>query len=594
LPIAFSILLPTRNISRAKAYFFAWLIAVFSSYAFAAGRQGDAALPTRADAAAVEKLPLIASYRQSLSGAQGKAPFVLRLFGEMGNDALEAQELALADARFTAHAQAQGKTLRAEVMGVYPLRESDVSQPDMAQCQKAARCFRVDLYNFATNDGYVATVDQSGKRVLAVNKLTGIAPEISARLERAAITLAMHSPLVEKALKRKPVESDFVMATTRTSLAKSRCERSGHLCVAPTIVDGNSALFVIVDLTDFRVAGVRWNKLGRAGVAPTERRVQNEAIAREYCEKATAINRDGWSFNFQITSSDGVRVGEIAYRGKPWLKSVKTVDWHVRYSWKDRYGYSDAVGCPMFSQAAVVAIDPPEFVDLLEEGKKVGFSLIQDFRSDQWPKPCNYYYRQRFDFYNDGRFRPVSASFGRGCGDDATYRPVTRIEFAASAHVSQWSGTKWERWLREDWKLAEKLSAAPSGATLLFSGAENAATELVVNKGGWENSRGDNPLLYVTLHPADRDEGASDLPSIGTCCNQDHRQGPEKFMQPPESIPPQNTAPLVLWYVAQLQNDSKPGSEYCWADFVLTDGVYQPKAYPCFSGPLLRPVRISP
>ncbi len=541
------------------------------------------------------QLPLLGSYRQSLATAQSTSPYVLRLFGQMGNEALEAQELALADARFSAHARVQGISLRAEIMGVYPLRDSDASQPDMAQCQKSTRCFRVEAYNFASNDGYVATVDQGAKKVLAVNKLLGIAPEISQRLERAAIELALNSPLVEKALKRKPQEADFVMATTRSSLAKSRCERSGHLCVAPTVVEGNSALFVIVDLTDFQVVGVRWNKLGRAGAAPTQRRVQNETIAREFCERATTIERDGWQFNFQITSSDGVRVGEIAYRGTPWLKSVKTVDWHVRYSWKDRYGYSDAVGCPMFSQAAVVAIDPPEFVDLIEAGVKVGFSLIQDFRSDQWPKPCNYYYRQRFDFYADGRFRPVSASFGRGCGDDATYRPVTRIEFESAPQVAQWSGTKWERWTREDWKLASQLPTAPGGATLLFSGsAESAQTELVVNKGGWENSRGDNPHLYITLHPTGRDEGASDLPSIGTCCNQDHRQGPEKFMVPPEPIPAQNTAPLVLWYVAQLQNDASAGKEYCWADYVLTEGVYQPKAYPCFSGPLLRPVRAKP
>jgi hypothetical protein len=588
---------PPRLLHTCGAVFnlFAVILSGYATAAFGAGKQGEAALPARAERASAERLPLIAAYRQSMKTAQGKAPFVLRLSGDLTNEALEAQELALADARFTGHAQSQGRALRVEVLGVYPLRDSDVSQPDMAQCQKSTRCFRVDAYNFATNDGYVATVDQGAKKVLAVNKLIGIAPEISARLERAAIELALSAPLVEKALKRKPVASDFVMATTRTSLAKSRCERSGHLCVAPTIVEGNSALFVIVDLTDFRVAGVRWNKLGRAAAAPTERRVQNEAIAREYCERATAIEREGWTFNFQITSSDGVRVADVAFRGKPWLKSVKTVDWHVRYSWKDRYGYSDAVGCPMFSQAAVVAIDPPEFVDLMEEGVRVGFSLIQDFRSDQWPKPCNYYYRQRFDFYSDGRFRPVSASFGRGCGDDATYRPVTRIEFHTAPQVSQWAGNSWQRWAKEDWKPAAQLSAGPSGANLLF-GADSEATktEVVANTGRWENSRGDNALLYVTLHPADRDEGASDLPSIGTCCNEDHRQGPEKFMQPPEVITASNTAPLVLWYVAQMKNEATPGKEYCWADFVLTDGVYQPKAYPCFSGPLLRQIPSKP
>jgi hypothetical protein len=526
-------------------------------------------------------------YKESLAAARLANPPVLKLSAPLTNDAQEAQALALRDPRFTAHARdAQGRAYRVEVLGVYPLRESDaVASAQFAVCMQNARCHRVDAYNFGTGDGYSAVVNVSARSVLGVNRMVGIAPEISARLERAAIELARTSPLVEKALGRVPAAQDFVMGATRTSLARSHCERSAHLCVAPTIVAGNSALFVIVDLTDFRVAGVRWNKLGRSTTAPTEKRVQNEAIARQYCERATKIERNGWTFDFQITSSDGVRVGDIAYRGDPWIKSVKTVDWHVRYSWKDRYGYSDAVGCPMFSQAAVVAIDPPEFVDLVEGGKSVGFSLIQDFRSDQWPRPCNYYYRQRFDFFDDGRFRPVSASFGRGCGDDATYRPVTRVEFVGNARVAQWSGTTWQAWSREQWKLAESIPASPVGAKLAMQHPAQR-TEVIPNTTALEFSRGDNAWLFVTAHPAGRDEGASDLPAIGNCCNQDHRQGPEKFMNPPEAL--DGNTPVVLWYVAQLSNDSRPGNEYCWADYELIDGVPTPKAFPCYSGVLLQ------
>ncbi len=63
---------------------------------------------------------------------------------------------------------------------------------------------------------------------------------------------------------------------------------------------------------------------------------------------------------------------------------------------------------------------------------------------------------------------------------------------------------------------------------------------------------------------------------------------PEKFIEPnPEPI---GNAPLVLWYVAQMKNDSRKGQEYCWADYVLEAGIYAERAYPCYSGPMLRKV----
>jgi hypothetical protein len=240
------------------------LLSVYSSFTFAAGKQGLADVAPRSATARVPEA--VTAYRESLAAARNASPPILKLSGALDNEAQEAQALALADNRFTAHAKdAQGRALRVEVLGVYPLRESDAAAaPEFAPCVQQAKCFRVDAYNFGTGDGYVATVNFTQRRVLAVNRMVGIAPEISARLERTAIELARTSPLVEKTLGRVPTVQDFVMANTRTSLAKSRCERSGHLCVAPTIVEGNSALFVIVDLTDFRVAGVRWSKLGRS------------------------------------------------------------------------------------------------------------------------------------------------------------------------------------------------------------------------------------------------------------------------------------------------------------------------------------------
>ena len=77
--------------------------------------------------------------------------------------------------------------------------------------------------------------------------------------------------------------------------------------------------------------------------------------------------------------------------------------------------------------------------------------------------------------------------------------------------------------------------------------------------------------------------------TIGPCCNTDYHQGPEKFIEPaPDNI--QNKK-LVVWYVAQLKNDNTKGSEYCWAESVLENGVYVTKSYPGFCGPMFIPVK---
>ncbi|MCX8098075.1 MAG: hypothetical protein N3F11_03555 [Casimicrobiaceae bacterium] len=150
----------------------------------------------------------------------------------------------------------------------------------------------------------------------------------------------------------------------------------------------------------------------------------------------------------------------------------------------------------MFSQAAVVAIDPPRFEPLRERGVEVGFSLVQDFRSEQWPRPCNYFYRQRFDFYRDGRFRPWAASYGRACSEGATYRPVTRIEFADMSRVAADEGGRWVEWSREGWRRSRDLSPDETQAKLRFT-----------------NSRGDT----IFVRPLDGAPGARE--NARTCAS---------------------------------------------------------------------------
>jgi hypothetical protein len=433
------------------------------------------------------------------------------------------------------------------------------------------------------------------KALINIANIPRAQPDIPEHLVELALDIAASSPAVEKALGEKPNRKVALMASTKTSLNRTRCERSRHLCVAPTFVKGNKALWVIVDLTDMRVAGLRWTDVGAtAGAAPpqravTEARLQNEFITENYCERETKLAKGDWSMNYMLTNSDGLRIAEVEYKGKKVFDSVKLVDWHVSYSRKDAFGYSDAVGCPFFSQAAVIAAEPPRIEEITEDGKAAGFALVQHFWSEGWPQPCNYYYIQRNEFYNDGRFRPMAASVGRGCGMDGTYRPVTRIALAQAGNFSEWASDSWSDWSTERWQAAEdKTQSTKEGYRYRWQNKEGGFY-ITPSRGQFKDAgRGDKPFVYVTAR-GKKDEGDSDLPTLGPCCNTNHEQGPEKFIsKPPESI---RDAKQVLWYVAELKNDGKAGQEYCWANSVIENGIIESKTFPCFSGPLFTPAK---
>jgi hypothetical protein len=69
----------------------------------------------------------------------------------------------------------------------------------------------------------------------------------------------------------------------------------------------------------------------------------------------------------------------------------KDVDWHVGYatgSGGKRVGFRDAVGCPVFSSAAII----PYSLPTISDDPAGGFALKMTFRSPNWPQPCNYQY----------------------------------------------------------------------------------------------------------------------------------------------------------------------------------------------------------
>ncbi len=247
------------------------------------------------------------------------------------------------------------------------------------------------------------------------------------------------------------------------------------------------------------------------------------------------------------------------------------------------FGYNDAMGCPMFSTSVVLPFNGPQVRDL---HNAEGFMLTQDFRNPKWPMACNYRYENRFEFYDDGSFRIVGVNKGRGCGDNAIYRPVMRIDMALDGNESFYSyenEKEWKRWEKEGSKRVEKSDV--KYAFKIRSAKDPQKAYLIEpNRGQFgDGSRGDNATLYAT-HFKEK-EGDRDLLTLGSCCDL-KADGVEPYVNG-ERI---DGADIVLWYVPTIQNDAREGHEYCWADTAI-DAYGNPyvQIWPCTVGPKFVP-----
>ena len=487
-----------------------------------------------------------------------------------------------------------------EIFSISLARASDLPKPTETTPSVNTTIYRIELYNFAKNRTIIGFVDIYTSKILDIQQFEATQPDLPPHLTHLALQIACDAPEVAAALGFKPTPNEALMAGTKTALNRTRCERSHHLCVAPTFVQNDKALWAIIDLTDNRLVGTRWTFTGAKQPIPTEKRLQNDIVTQCICEKINHIERDDWQFDYMLTSSDGLRISDVYYKHKRIISSAKLVDWHVSYSKSEGFGYSDAVGCPTFSTAAVVAFDTPRVATLIQNDENQGFTLEQIFSSEQWPLPCNYNYLQRFEFYKDGRFRLAAASLGRGCGNDGWYRPVFRIDLAGEQKsvaeaknteggqkINPTTKTTWENWQTENWRLQDERTVySKEGYQLKISNSTGKGFYIEPNRGQFkDNSRGDNAFLYITKHNAK--EGDADLPTIGPCCNTNFEQGPEKFINN-ENL--ENQA-LTVWYVPQLKNDDTIGREYCWAKGYLENGIYKTHIYPCLAGAMFVPIK---
>jgi hypothetical protein len=544
------------------------------------------------------KLPLLKDYISRIEESLKQNPPVLLIEKQQLKTEQQylAQLIAINNKQFikySHHHQTQ-IPLRNEIMTVRPLIAADITAKKsqiLKNCQQ--HCYRVEMYNYFYNMSVIAFVDTNTQQVLEINSYSDSQPDLNNKLTQLAIAIAKNSKLVQQQLNNS--ESNPTMAQIKTSLKNSRCERSHHLCVAPTFVVGDRALWAIVDLTDGDIVGTRWTELGESGppIEVTERQLENEFVFSEFCEKAHHFNQGHWQFDYQITPSDGIEITQVKFRNETVMNSAKLLDWHVSYSSREGFGYSDAIGCPLFSSAVVIAYSGPQIEDIYHEGDHVGFAFIQDFRQPPWPTPCNYRYEQRFEFYKDGRFRVAVADYGRGCGTDGTYRPIIRMDLEVATNgeenFSQWDGSNWQIWQKEQWQLqSEQTLYTDEGYLFKLTNADDQGFYIEPNRGQFDDgSKGDFAFSYISVKHKNKDEGKNDMVTMGSCCNKNFQQGPEQFITPSESLAKQN---LVLWYVPQIKNNGIKGQEYCWADTQVEHGVKKIKVWPCYAGPMFIPI----
>lgn len=531
-----------------------------------------------------------------------------------------AQELVLASDEFRDYARdwQTDEPLRSEIFDIYPARQSDWLHhhlPDLKSCQYSS-CYRVDMYNYGDNSTTVGLVDVASAEIVSISNIPFSQPELNQRLRDLAIKIAQESPEVVAALASAGVtDAEPTMPNVKTALNETACERSRHLCVAPTFLLGEKALWAIVDLTEERLVGVRWTELLPEGTSyhtgypyPTERLVQDEPLAATVCKEFQPLERNGWRMEYMLTKSDGLMVADVYFNDQMILRSAKLVDWHVSYSTDDGYGYNDSIGCPLADSVAIVLaykfpqIDPI-FDDTInddatnddttdDDAIEVGFSIVQDFTMPMWPFPCSYRYEQRYEFYDDGSFRIVGGNLGRGCGTEGTYRPLLRIDVALDGDegdsFAEWDGVAWQTWNEEQWQLQGAESTyTDAGIQYKIVDQNGLGYAISPSQGHFSNRAvSDNAYVYVTRHHAS--EGDADMVDFGSCCNTNHEQGPEQFIDAtPETILDSN---IVLWYVPQIENRGTAGEEYCWAETRIDGGMPVHDIWPCYAGPTFIPL----
>ncbi len=533
--------------------------------------------------------PLLSAYANLKAEALEKTlPIMLLPEKELlDNQHVLAQQLAVRDAQFIRDVRSEdGVPLHTEITSIRRMNQQEIQSMNINPAIDQKNLFRVELYNYFHNTVTVGYVEIGSRQVFKVDYFNATPPALNTRLKEMAVEIACNSRDVQEVTGagKSELKTDFYPEFQQT-----KCERSRHLCAAPVFTINGKKITVVVDLTDMMVVGINIEPLSNnsSKTFVTERTLQNDYVAKNYCGQENDLEKDSWKITYEMTSSDGLEIKNVTFGGEPVIESAKLVDWHVSYSFKEGFGYNDAMGCPVFSAAAVVAFAGPEVEEIIENGTVAGFAIMQDFRSPVWPMACNYRYQNRYEFYKDGRFRIAGVNLGLGCGTQGWYRPIFRIALNGAKKFDMWNAGGWDNWTEEAWHLQNaSTSYSPEGYLFKITDSTGKGYYIEPARGQFGvGDRGDNAYSYVVVkHPGEGDE---DIPTFGPCCNENYEQGPEQYLADPE---PLAEGELVFWYVPQIENDDTEGSEYCWAKTVIKDGQRENLAWPGIVGPMFVPV----
>ncbi|GAB4580688.1 MAG: hypothetical protein Fur0022_34300 [Anaerolineales bacterium] len=512
-----------------------------------------------------------------VEGARGKSPALPMTEGLTPEDAL-AQDLTLSDPRV--QDLTAGK--RSEVFGVGSL---GLHFPESsAECAQAD-CRLIEIYLWDEDVTISSIVNLDTRQVIEVLEMPGMHPGLNVKQMQRAAEIIYNAPEVVEILGYQP-KMEEIMPMDGNLLGTS-CANT-HLCASATFRVEDRFMWAVADLTTGQFAGIGWSP------AP-ENDGSSTLFTPEGCPPSGSVARDGWTLDHMVTGTDSLRVYNVTYNGVPVLTSVKLVEWHADYG---SSGYQDSTGCGGPGGGfPIYPYGDTQILDLLDDNNNlIGFEVVQDFRMSNWGNSCNYRYEQRIQFFTDGRFRVVSGAYGKGCGTNAIYRPVVRMDIAvngdANDNFAYYDGTQWVDVATETYRVPyTEANHGPHAVDengyawkVYDTDGTGYYVEMDVGQFG-DGGLGDNPFLYPVLHHTN--EGDTDLPVFSSgCCNDNHMQGPHQFLNN-EAITDQN---IVLWYVPQAVTDAVAPDYYCWT----LQGEPNPVTYPCFMGPMFHPIDNTP
>lgn len=517
-----------------------------------------------------------------VEGARGKSP-ALPITTDLTPEDLLAQDLVLSDP------QVQDLTVgkRSEVFGVGPI---GMHFPESSSECAQADCRSVVIYLWDEDVTINSIVNVDTRQVVDVLKLMGVHPGLNMKQMERAVEIIYNAPEVAETLGFQPKMEDIMPMDG--NLIGTTCGDT-HVCAAATFRHGDKFMWAYADLTTGEFAGIGWSP------AP-----ENDGSSTYFppgtCPPSGTVTRDGWSLQHEVTGTDSMRVYNVTYNGIPVMTSVKVVEQHADYG---SSGYQDSTGCggpgggfPIYPYGNT------QILDLLDVSNNIiGFEVVQDFRMSNWGNSCNYRYDQHIQFYTDGRFRVVSSAYGKGCGTNATYRPVVRMDIAVNGddndNFAYYDGAQWVDVTTETYRTAYADHGPhfrdANGYAWKVYDADGSGYYIEQDLGQFPNGNdiyqnpefGDNPFIYVTLHKPE--EGDTDLPVFSSgCCNDNYMQGPHLYLNN-ENVANQN---IVLWYVPQGITQPSGPNYYCWT----LQGEPNPITYPCYMGPMFHPIENTP